>query len=41
MSRVEKLRDNKSKKEFTTLQKDIKTCEEEIKRLNEIMGIKQ
>jgi len=37
MNKVEKLRDNKTKKELATLQKDIKTCEEEIRRLNEVM----
>ncbi|MDP3792676.1 MAG: hypothetical protein Q8Q89_03015 [bacterium] len=31
----------KSKREAVTLQNDIKTCEEEIKRLSEVMGIKQ
>jgi len=31
----------KSKIESAALQKDIKTCEEEIKRLSEVMGIKQ
>ena len=41
MSKVEKLRDNKSKRELMALRKDIKTCEKEIKRLNEVMGIKQ
>jgi len=40
MNKVEKLSDNKTKKELATLQKDIKTCEEEIKRLSEIMSIK-
>ena len=41
MSKAEKLRNNKSKKELATLRKDIKTCEEEIKRLSEVMSIKQ
>ena len=41
MSKIEKLRDNKSKKELATLRKDIKTCKEEIKRLSEVMGIKK
>jgi len=40
-SKVEKLRDNKTKKELATLRKDIKTCEEEVKRLSEVMGVKQ
>jgi hypothetical protein len=40
-SKVEKLRDNKAKKGLATLRKDIKTCEEEIRRLSEVMGIKQ
>jgi len=41
MSKAEKLRGSKSKKELASLQKDIKTCEEEVERLNELMGIKQ
>ena len=40
MSKIEKSRDNKAKKELATLRKDIKTCKEEIKRLSEVMGIK-
>lgn len=40
-NKIEKLRDNKTKKELVTLRKDIKTCVEEIKRLSEVMGIKQ
>ncbi len=38
---VEKLRDNKVKKELATLRKDTKTCEGEVKRLDEVMGMKQ
>ena len=41
MSKAEKVRDSKPKKELASLQKDIKTCEEEIERLNELMSIKQ
>jgi hypothetical protein len=41
MHKVKKLPDNKAKKELATLQKDIKTCEKEVKRLDEIMGIQQ
>ena len=41
MSKAEKLRGSKSKKELASLQTDIKTCEEEIERLNELMGVKQ
>ena len=41
MNKVEKLRDSKSKKELASLQKDIKTCEEEVERLDELMGVKQ
>lgn len=41
MNKVEKLCDNKAKKELATLRKDIKTCKEEIERLSEVMGIKQ
>ena len=41
MNKVEKLRDSKSKRELATLRKDIKTCEEEIKRLSEVVSIKQ
>jgi hypothetical protein len=31
----------KSKREAVALQNDIKTCEEEVERLNELMGVKQ
>ncbi|KKQ00890.1 MAG: hypothetical protein UW15_C0018G0009 [Parcubacteria group bacterium GW2011_GWC1_44_10] len=41
MSKTEKLRDSKPKKELASLQTDIKTCEEEVKRLGEVVGIKQ
>jgi len=41
MSKAEKLRGSKSKKELASLQKDIKTCEEEVERLDELMGVKQ
>ena len=41
MGKAEKLCGNKSKKEPATLRKDMKTCEEEIKRLSEALGIKQ
>ena len=41
MSKAEKLRGSKSKKELASLQTDIKTCEEEIERLNELMGVNQ
>jgi len=43
MSKAEKLRDSKPKKELVSLQlqKDIKTCEEEVERLDELMGVKQ
>jgi len=40
MSKAEKLCGSKSKKELASLQTDIKTCEEEIERLNELMGVK-
>ena len=40
-NKVEKLHDGKAKKELVTLRKDIKTCEEEVKRLDEVIGIKQ
>ena len=39
--KTNQLRDGKSKKELVDLQKDIETCEKEIERLNELMGVKQ
>ena len=41
IDKVEKLRDNKSKKELAALRRDIKICEEEVKRLDGAMSIKQ
>jgi len=41
INKVEKLRDSKPKKELASFQKDIKTCEEEVERLDELMGVKQ
>lgn len=41
INKIEKLRDSKSKKELAALRKDIKTCEEEVERLNELVGFKQ
>ena len=41
MSKIKELRNNKLKKELAILQKDIKTCEKEIERLGEVIGIKQ
>jgi hypothetical protein len=39
-NKIEKLRDNKAKKELASLEKDIKTCEKEVKRLSKFLGIK-
>jgi len=39
-NKIEKMRDSKPEKELATLRKDIKTCKEEVKRLGEVMGMK-
>jgi len=41
INKAEKLRDNKAEKGLATLRKDIRTCEEEVKRLDEVMDVKQ
>jgi len=39
-AKTNQVRDGKSKKELVDLQKDIETCEKEIERLNELIGVK-
>lgn len=39
INKAENLRDNKVKSELASLLKDIKVCEEEVKRLSDVMGL--